>query len=86
MTDKFVDSIYEDTKDFRDPVTNLHLDHNNNNINVVCKDGKVNISLNIDSKFKKKYQDLIVDLKKTIQQLDNIISVIVLEKFLVPSA
>jgi len=75
MTDKFVDSIYEVTKNFRDPVTNLHLDHNNNNINVVCKDGKVNISLNIDSEFKKKYQDLIVDLKKTIQQLDNIISV-----------
>ena len=69
MTDKLVDSIYEVTKNFRDPVTNLYLDHNNNNINVVCKDGKVNISLNIDSKFKKKYQDLIVDLKKQFNSL-----------------
>ena len=76
MSDKLlVSNIYEVTKNFRDPVTNLYLDHNNNNINVVCKDGKVIISLNVDSKYKEKYQDFIVNLKKTIQKLDNIISV-----------
>ena len=75
MTDKLVDSIYEVTKNFIDPVTNLYLNLTNNNINIVCKDGNVNISLNIDSRFKEKYQDLIVDLKKTIQKLENIVSV-----------
>ena len=63
MTDKLIDSIYEVTKNYRDPVTNLYLDPANKNINIVFKEGKVNISLNIDSRFKEKYQDLIIDLK-----------------------
>ena len=53
MIDNFVDSIYEITKGFNDPATNIPLNQQNNNINVVCKNGNVNISLNIDPKFEK---------------------------------
>ena len=72
MTNKLVDNIYEVAKNFKDPVTNLHLDQNNKNIDVLCNNGNVSISLSIDSKFKEKYQNLIIDLKKAIQKLDNI--------------
>ena len=75
MTDKLVTSIYEITKNFKDPVTNIKLNQDNKNINIVCKDGKAFISLNIDSKFQNQYQNLIVDLKNSIQKLDDILSV-----------
>ena len=75
MTDKLVTSIYEVTKNFKDPVTNIKLNQDNKNINIVCKDGKAFISLNIDSKFQNQYQNLIVDLKNSIQKLDDILSV-----------
>ena len=75
MTDKLVANIYEVTKSFKDPVTNIKLNQDNKNINIVCKDGKAFISLNIDSKFQNQYQNLIVDLKNSIQKLDDILSV-----------
>ena len=75
MTDKLVASIFEVTKNLQDPVSNIKLDQNNKNINIVCKDGKAFISLNIDSKFQNQYQNLIVDLKNSIQKLDDILSV-----------
>ena len=75
MTDKFVTSIYEIIKNFKDPVTNIKLDEDNKNINIVCKDGNANISINIDPKFKEKYLNLTDNLKKLIQKLDNILSV-----------
>ena len=75
MTDKLVTSIYEIVKNFRDPVTDIRLDQNNNNINIVCKNGNVNISLEIDPNFQKQYQNLINDLKKSVQNIDNILSV-----------
>ena len=75
MTDKLVASIYEVTKSFKDPVTNIKFNQDNKNINIVCKEGKAFISLNIDSKFQNQYQNLIVDLKNSIQKLDNILSV-----------
>jgi len=75
MTDKLVTSIYEIVKNFKDPVTNIKLNQDNKNINIVCKDGKAFISLNIDSKFQNQYQNLIVDLKNSIQKLDDILSV-----------
>jgi len=75
MTDKLITSIYEVTKNFKDPITNIKLDQNNKNINIVCKNGNANISLDIDPKFQKKYQNLIIALKNSIQNIENITSV-----------
>ena len=75
MNDKLIASIYQVIKDFRDPITNSHLDENNKNINVVCKNESVNITINIDSKYEEKYSDLIIKLKKTVQKIKNILSV-----------
>ena len=75
MSDKLTANIYEVTKNFRDPITDLKLDKDNKNINIVCKDGNVNISLNIDPNFQQKYQYLISNLKNSIQKLGGIFSV-----------
>ena len=84
MTDKLVASIYEIVKNFKDPVKNIRLDQDNNDINIVCKNGNVNISLEINPNFQKQYQNLIIDLKNSVQNIDNILSVNVVltsEKF-----
>ena len=75
MTDKLITNIYEVTRNFKDPITNIKLDQNNKNINIVCKNGNVNISLDIDPKFQEQYQNLVNDLKNSVQNIDNITSV-----------
>ncbi len=75
MLNDLIASIYEITKNFKDPITHIKLDQNNKNINVVCKNGNANISLDIDPKFQKKYQNLIIALKNSIQNIENITSV-----------
>ncbi len=75
MTDKLVASIYDVTKNLKDPVTNFSLDQDNKSINIICKNGNVNISLEIDPNFQKQYQNLVYDLKNLIQNIDNILSV-----------
>ena len=69
MLNDLVASIYEITKKFEDPVTNIKLDKNNKNIKIVCKDGNVNIALDINPKYQTKYQDLISALKNSIQKI-----------------
>ena len=84
MSNNLVANIYEITKNFKDPITNITLDQNNKNINIVCKNGNANISLDIDPKFQEKYQNLIIALKNSIQTIENITSVNVIltsEKF-----
>ena len=75
MLNDLIASIYEITKNFKDPITDIKLDQNNKNINIVCKNGNANISLDIDPKFQKKYQNLIIALKNSIQNIENITSV-----------
>ncbi len=75
MLNNLVASIYEITKNFKDPITNIKLDQNNKNIKIVCKDGNVNITLEINPKYQTKYQNLIIALKNSIQKIVNITSV-----------
>jgi len=75
MLNNLIASIYEITKNFKDPVTNIKLDQHNKNINIVCKNGNANISLDIDPKYQTKYENLIIALKNSIQKIDNISSV-----------
>ena len=76
MNDTFIISnIFKITKVFKDPVTNENFDDNNTNINIICKEGNVNISINISPQHKHRYNNIVSDLKKEIQKLDNIVSV-----------
>ena len=49
MSDQLITLIFEKLFYFEDPITKQQLNKENNDLNVICKDGHVNISLNIDS-------------------------------------
>ncbi len=75
MTKNLVTKIYEIINSYRDPVTNLSLSKNENKIEVLSKDGQINIIIPIKQNLEKKYQNLIVNLKEKIANLDNVVSV-----------
>ena len=59
MNEKIIDKIYEQAKNYRDPVTNKIFDKFNKDIVIVVKEGNVNISLDIDPNKENEYQELI---------------------------
>ena len=75
MTKNLVTKIYEIINSYRDPVTNLSLSKNENKIDVLSKDGQINIIIPIKQNLEKNYQNLIVNLKEKIANLDNVVSV-----------
>jgi len=75
MTNKIISDIYKITENFKDPITEKTFDANNKNINIICKEGNINISLNILPENSIKYDNLVSNLKKEIQKLKNILSV-----------
>ena len=56
MSDKLITSIYEITKNYYDPISNIPLNENNSNLSIICKDGHANISLNINQQDQEKYK------------------------------
>ena len=74
MNNKLLENIFQILNKFRDPITNKTLDRSNKNIEILLKEGNVNIVIKIEPQHEKKYQYLINDLKKDIQELDDIIS------------
>ncbi len=75
MSDKILQSIFEFTKNYKDPVNNNPLDQKNSNIQVVEKDGKVNIILSITHQYLEDYQKLAAIFKEELVKLEQILSI-----------
>ena len=75
MSDKLITSIYEITKNYYDPISNISLNENNSNLSIICKDGHANISLNITQQDQEKYIDLSKNLKKALGSINYLLSV-----------
>ncbi len=75
MSDKILQSIYGFLKDYNDPRNNTPLDQNNSNIQIVEKNGNVNISLAVTDEFLDHYQKLSETLKKGLENLDGVLSI-----------
>ena len=75
MSDKLITSIYEITKNYYDPVSNIPLNKSNSNLSIICKDGRANISLNIHDQDKEKYIDLSKNLKNALRSINDLLSV-----------
>ena len=75
MSDKIIQSIYNFLKNYKDPQNNNPLDQNNTNIQIIQKNGNVNISLSITNEFLDQYQKLSNIFKKELEKIDNILSV-----------
>ena len=75
MSEQLISTIFEKLKNFHDPISNKPLDRNNLALNIVCKDGHANISLNIDPKNEYKYKDLSIDLNNALKEIRGLLSV-----------
>ena len=76
MSDKkLVTSIYEITKNYYDPISDIPLNENNSNLSIICKNGHANISLNISEQDKEKYANLNKNLKNALSNINGLLSV-----------
>ena len=70
MSDKILQSIFEFTKKYKDPANNNPLDQKNSNIQLVEKDGNVNIILSVTKQYLEDYQKLAVIFKDELVKLE----------------
>ena len=75
MSDKILQSIFEFTKNYKDPENNNPLDQKNSNIQLVEKDGNVNIILSVTNQYLEDYQKLAIIFKDELIKLKGILSI-----------
>ena len=75
MSDKNLQTIFEFTKKYKDTASNKPLDQNNSNIQLVEKDGNVNIILSVTNQNLEDYQKLAGIFKEELLKLEEILSV-----------
>mgnify|MGYP006106404529 CR=1 FL=1 len=75
MTSDLITLIYDKLEGFLDPVSKKSLNKNNNDLNIICKDGHANISLTINPKEENKYNKLRLNLDSALQGIQGLLSV-----------
>jgi ATP-binding protein involved in chromosome partitioning len=75
MSEQLITSIYEKLKNFNDPISNKPLNSKNSDIDIICKDGHANITLNINPEEESKYNELSVNLNNTLKDIRGLLSV-----------
>ena len=75
MSDKILQSIFELTKKYKDPESNTPFDQKNPNIQVIEKNGNVNLSLSITNQYLEEYNKLADLFKEGLGKLEGILSI-----------
>ena len=75
MSDKILQSIFEFTKKYNDPDGNIPFDQKNQNIQVVEKNGNVNLILSINNQYLEEYQKIADLFKKGLSKLEGVLSI-----------
>jgi|TARA_B110000438_G_C15711995_1_gene605763 ATP-binding protein involved in chromosome partitioning len=75
MSDQLIEKIYNITKKYKDPVSNVALDKDNKSFSVITKNGNISISLSIESQNIDKYESLLTNMKKSINEIKEALSV-----------
>ena len=75
MTDNILQSIYSFTKNYRDPDTNSAFDEKNDKIQVVEKNGNINIILSVSNKNLDEYKKIADLFKNNLDKIEGIFSV-----------
>ena len=75
MSEQLIATIYEKLKNFNDPISNKALNRNNSDLNIVCKDGHANITLNINPDEEVKYNKLSINLNDILKEIDGLLSI-----------
>ena len=74
MSAKNLQSIFNFTKNYKDPSNKLPLDEKNENLQVVEKNGMVNISLTVSKEYLEDYKKLSELFKENLGKIDGILS------------
>ena len=75
MSDKILSFIYDFSKKFSDPKTNLSFEPKNNNISAIVKEGNVNIFLQVSNQEPILYKEILSLLKRDIENIPGVLSV-----------
>ena len=75
MSDKILSSIFEFLKKYKDPENNNSFDQQNSNIQVVEKNGNVNLILSVTKQHLGNYEKLAGLFKEGLGKLDGVLSV-----------
>jgi len=75
MSDQLTEKIYNITKKYKDPVSNATLDKDNKSFSIITKNGNISISLSIESQNIDKYESLLTNMKKSINEIKEALSV-----------
>ena len=75
MSDKILQSIFEFLKNYKDPENNSGYDQQNPNIQVVEKNGNVNLILSVTKQHLDKYEQLATIFKEGLDKLEGVLSV-----------
>ena len=75
MSDKILQSIFEFTKNYQDPESNRPFDEKNPKIQIVEKNGNVNLSLSVSHQYIEKYKELGNLFKENLSKVDGVISI-----------
>ena len=75
MSDKIFQTIINFTKNYKDPESNLPFDQNNSKIQIVEKNGNVNVSLTINDKYLEQYNKIAELFKEGLSKLEGVLSV-----------
>ena len=75
MSDKILSSIFEFLKNYKDPENNNSFDQQNPKIQVVEKNGNVNVILSVTKQHIDKYEKLASIFKEGLDKLDGVLSV-----------
>ena len=75
MSDKILPLIFEFLKNYKDPENNNSFDQQNPKIQVVEKNGNVNVILSVTKQHLDKYEKLAIIFKEGLEKLNGILSV-----------
>ena len=75
MSEQLITTIFNKLKFFSDPITNKPLNRDNSDLNIICKDGHAQITLNIDQKEEAKYTDLSNNLNQILRNINGLLSI-----------
>ena len=75
MSDKILQSIFEFTKKYQDPESNAPFDEKNPNIQIIEKNGNINLSLSVSQQYFEEYKKLGDVFKESLSKIDGVISI-----------
>ena len=75
MSDKLIALLYEKLESFNDPISKKPLNSSNSDLNIVCKDGHANISININPNDKQIYNEITSDIKTKLATINELLSI-----------